>query len=85
MLLSGRLLPLSNQRQPPDCPAVVSRDHAVYLAAEHAEGRGSLRSHELVDNAEGAVFRFFYRTQHGSRSHFKIDLASDSLQFAILA
>ena len=36
-------------------PAVVSRDHAVCLDAEHAERWGSLRLHELGDaDAEGA-------------------------------
>ena len=45
----------STIQESPGCPAVVSRDHAVCLAAEHAERRGSPRLHELGDaDAEGA-------------------------------
>ena len=43
-------------QESPGCPAVVvGRDHAVCLAAEHAERRGLPRLHELGDaDAEGA-------------------------------
>ena len=38
------------------CPAVVSRDHEVCLAAKHAKREESPSSHKLVDtDAEGAV------------------------------
>ena len=46
----------STIQESPGCPAVVSRDHAVCLATEHAERRELLRLHELGDaNAEGAT------------------------------
>ena len=54
--LSGRfLIFFSTIEESPGCPAVASRDHAVCLAAEHSECRGSPRLHELGDaDAEGA-------------------------------
>ena len=44
-----------NNSELPGCPAVVSQDHAVCLAAEHAERRRSPSTTEFGDAAaEGA-------------------------------
>ena len=74
----------------PGC-AVVSRDHAVCLAAEHAERRGLPRLHELGDaDAEGADpfpvqidNEFFRRPQHCSR--LNLDLSATPRSEVILA
>ena len=64
--LSGGFWLNKIRQESPGCPAVARRDHAVCLAAEHAESQGSARLHKIADaDAEGAVrfspFRLFYQ------------------------
>ena len=67
----------------PSCPTVVSRDHAVCLAAEHAERRRSPSTTEIGDAAaEGAKSRMkqprteIFLTTAALLICFKSDLAN---------